>query len=370
MADSGANSEALTDGPLAGLRVLDLANTFAGALAGQLLADFGAEVVHVEPPGGSVLRSHPSYPFWARGKRSIELDLRADADAEVARGLARGADVIVETWRPGVADRFGLGYDELAAANERLVYASITGFGRTGPFSHLKGYEGLVAAKVGLPTVFSRMVARPGPAFVSVPFCSWGAAQTALQGVLAALHERERSGRGQRVDASLVQGFAAYDTWNWFIVLLTQRHPGAFTPAPPFDARGIPATGFYFRLPVLLSADGHWMQFSQTSPRLFRAFLRALGLDWMFDDPKWSEVPEFEDADKRAAMWELMIEAARQKTFAEWQQVFDDDPDVWGRASAAAPSSSTTRRCSTTTRSCSSTTRSAERCASRPRWCE
>lgn len=315
---------------LEGLRVVELSSSLPGALAGQLLADFGAEVVLVEPPGGHPLRSQPAFAFWARGKQSIELDLDQPDDRAVARSLCASSDVVVETFRPGVAERLGLGYEELAAENRRLVYTSITGFGRVGPYASLKGYEGLVAAKLGLPTAFQHMVARDGPAFVSVPYCSWGAAQTALQGTLAALHERERSGCGQRVDASLVQGLAAYDTWNWFVVLLTQRYPGAFLPGPPFDADGVPATGLYFRLPVLLTADGRWLQFSQTSPRLFEAFMRALDLDWMLGHPEWEGIPDFEDQGKRRAFWDRMIEAARSKTYAQWQQAFDADPDVWG----------------------------------------
>src|SRR3954463_12334250 len=111
---------------LAGLRVIDLSNTMTGAQVSQLLADFGAEVVHVEPPGGSPLRSQPAYPFWARGKKSIELDLRAAADRDVAYGLACDADVLIETFRPGVADRLGLGFDTLNEDNPGLVYGSIT----------------------------------------------------------------------------------------------------------------------------------------------------------------------------------------------------------------------------------------------------
>ena len=125
-------------GPLAGLRVLDLTGTLIGAQVSQTLADFGCDVVMVEPPGGHMLRHQPAWPFWARGKKSIVLDLGTPEDAAVAQSLAAGVDVVVETWRPGVAERFGLGYDELAKRNPRLVYASVTGFGRDNPLSNLK----------------------------------------------------------------------------------------------------------------------------------------------------------------------------------------------------------------------------------------
>ncbi|HEY6427504.1 MAG TPA: CoA transferase, partial [Acidimicrobiales bacterium] len=103
-------------GPLSGLRVLDLSNTPAGAQASQTLADFGAEVVHVEPPGGSPLRGLPSYPFIARGKKSMVLDLHDSAESASAREMAIGADVLIETFRPGVMERLGLGYEDLNAA--------------------------------------------------------------------------------------------------------------------------------------------------------------------------------------------------------------------------------------------------------------
>jgi len=140
-------------GPLAGLRVLDLSNSPAGAQASQTLADFGAEVVQVEPPGGSTLRDLPSYPLICRGKKSVVLDLHAAGDAALAREMALGADVLIETFRPGVMERLGLGYHHLAAANPRLVYGSVTGFGRKGPYANAKAYEALVMGRgaLGLP---------------------------------------------------------------------------------------------------------------------------------------------------------------------------------------------------------------------------
>ena len=109
-----------TDLPLHGLRVLDLSITPAGAQVSQTLADFGAEVVQVEPPGGSRLRREPSYPMISRGKKSIVLDLKDDDDRATAHALAKGADVLIETFRPGVIERLGLGYDALKAENPRL----------------------------------------------------------------------------------------------------------------------------------------------------------------------------------------------------------------------------------------------------------
>src|SRR5260370_30082115 len=204
-------------GPLAGLRVLDFSSSPAGAQASQTLADFGAEVVHVEPPGGSPVRSMPGYPFIARGKKSIVLDLGADDDLAVARSLARGADIVTETCRPGVMERFGLGYDHLTPDNPGLIFGSVTGLGRTGPYAAAKGYEALVLARIGALSASGGLVTRTGPAHVSLPVCSYGASQLLLTGILASLHERKLSGAGQRIDTSLVRGVAARGPRNWYL---------------------------------------------------------------------------------------------------------------------------------------------------------
>jgi crotonobetainyl-CoA:carnitine CoA-transferase CaiB-like acyl-CoA transferase len=315
---------------LSGLRVVDLSNTLAGSQASLLFADYGAEVVHVEPPGGSVLRTQPAYPLWARGKKSVELDLRDAADYEVAFGLCCDADVVVETFRPGTADRLGLGYDTLRAENPGVVYGSITAFGRDNAWSNLKGYEGVVMAKVGGYSSLSNLTPRPGPAFGTVPFCSASASHTLAQGILVALYERESSGLGQRVETTLVQGLAAHDTWNWILRLLSRQYSEAFTSVPRVnEARNLPNSPLAYRLLVALSKDGRWLQFSQTSERLWVAFMRSLGLEWMLSDPKWQDAPNDDDPDVREAFWERMLEEVRARTVAEWNQVFDDDPDVF-----------------------------------------
>jgi len=314
---------------LAGLQVLDLSQHMAGALVTQLLADYGAEVVCIEPPGGSPLRRQPGWVTWGRGKRSVVLDLRDDTDARRARSLAEGADVLLEDFRPGKAERLGLGYDSLCDVNPGLVHASISGFGERGPYRDLKGYEALVMAKMGAYGQFAAAAPRPGPAFCAVPYATFGAAQAALQGILAAIYVRERSGVGQRVTTSLAQGVAAQDPWNWFLALVAQRYPDAFADAPPYSERGVPTQSFAFRLLVCMSRDGQWLQFSQTPPHLFKAFMRTLELDWMWDDPEWSTAPEFDSEEKRERFWEHMLEAARRKTVAEWQEVFEREPDVW-----------------------------------------
>jgi crotonobetainyl-CoA:carnitine CoA-transferase CaiB-like acyl-CoA transferase len=317
-------------GPLEGLRVVDLSNTLTSAHVSGFLADFGANVVDVEPPGGSSLRAQPAFPFWGRGKQSIVLDFHDAEDLRVVRDLARAADVVIETFRPGVVERLGLGYEDLAVDNPGLVYASVTAFGRTGPMAQVKGYEGLVMARLGGHDSMGVIIERPGPAFCAAPYAAWSGAHSALHGILAALYEREHSGVGQRVDTTLVQGFAAHDTWNAMIGHIARQYPEAFTQvALADDGASVPNNPLFFRLLVALSADGRWLQFSQTTPRLFSAFMRVVELDWMFDDPKWSSVPDFDDVGQRVEYFEMLLAAVRSKTTAEWQEVFDREPDVW-----------------------------------------
>ena len=315
--------------PLAGLRILDLSNSVAGAQASQTLADFGAEVVYVEPPGGSPLRDLPSYPFVGRGKKSMVLDLHDTADAALARELALGADILIETFRPGVAERLGLGYDDLTTANPRLVYGSVTGFGRRGPYANVKGYEALVMARVGALWASQAMVSREGPAHVSVPYCSYGASQQLLTGLCAALHERERSGLGQRVDATLVNGVASLGTWNWYLNVITSKFPDAFTPSSPIGQYGTPLSPMVFMLLIALSKDGRWLQFSQVQLHLYMEMLKVMDLDYMLQDDEWKDAVWAADSPKTGEFWDKLYEAVQSKSLGEWSEVFENDHDVW-----------------------------------------
>lgn len=316
-------------GPLAGLRVVDLTDDVAGAHCAQALADFGAEVALVEPPDGRRLRASAAFPFLARGCRSIVLDRSDPADLAVLHAMVAAADVLLESLPVREAGELGLSPEDTAARNPRLVHVSISAFGRTGPWASLPVDDALVMAKIGGSHMLSAMTSREGPAYASVPFASYSAAQTALQGLLAALLERDHSGCGQHVETSLVQAIAGHDIWNWFLNLLTTRYSGAFTPAPHVQD-GVPNSALIYRLLVALSADGRWLQFSQTSRHLYVALMRALGLDWMFEDPDWGEdLPLVEDPQQRVELWNRMVTGVRARSAAEWSRVFDEQPDVW-----------------------------------------
>jgi crotonobetainyl-CoA:carnitine CoA-transferase CaiB-like acyl-CoA transferase len=315
---------------LAGLRVVDLSSTLAGATVSGVLADFGADVTMVEPPGGSVLRTQAAWPFWGRGKRSVVLDVGDPEDRAAIQRLAAGADVVVETWRPGVADALGLGWADLSERNPRLVYGSITGFGRDNTLSGIPGYEPVVMAKIGGLTSFGSLVSRPGPAYVATPYGAVSAGHLALHGILAALYEREASGRGQFVETNMAQAVASHDPWNWLIHVIANRYSDGYVPTPFFDEeRMIPNSPFAVRLLVALSADGRWMQFSQTTDGLWAAFLRAAGLEWTVTDPRLADGAASDDPEIRREFWELCLAAARSRTYDEWLEVFDSEPDVW-----------------------------------------
>src|SRR5215472_11977334 len=174
-------------GPLEGLRVVDCSRGTAGPRLTWLLADYGADVIWVEPPGGDPWRESLAIPYsvLARNKRSVEIDLKSDDGLGELSRLLDTADVFVESWRPGVADRLGLSYDELHARFPSLVYCSISGFGPEHPDGALPGFEELVTASVGAMTAVGH---RPGPIFLGLPTASAGAAYQAAIGVLAALY--------------------------------------------------------------------------------------------------------------------------------------------------------------------------------------
>ena len=313
--------------PLAGLRVIDIECTLPGAMATQFLADCGAEVIMVEPPGGSPLRQLAAWPMLGRGKRSVELDLTVDSGRQALLELIGDADVTVETTRPGHS-RTGLADDELQQRFPALVAASISGWGSTGPWRDLKGYEGLVMAKAGLMNATRRMQNPPRPGFISVPYASYGAAHTMVHGVLCALYERQNSGLGQRVEADLLRGVSTIDTWNWFGELVYLRWPDAYEGIEAWSEDGTPRSPMLLALLAAPTKDGHWLQFAQVSPSLFSAMLDEFGVLPLLADPKWEGFPNLKTLDLWREFWGILISKVRMRTLQEWQQVFIDRPDI------------------------------------------
>lgn len=267
-----------------GLKVLDLSWGIAGPIATMLLADHGAQVTRIERPQADPFSSHPGYRVWHRGKRSAVLDLKDGADHEAFVRLAAAADILVESFSPGVMDRLGLGYDTLSAINSRLIYVSITGYGKDTRDADRPGYDSLVMARTGLqwdqvgrvgghlhyinrdpdypladletPEGSSDGPQRDGPLFSASPWPSVSTAYLATLGISAALVARESTGRGQLVETSLLQGAFAAGTGA------LQRATNLDAPmfwTWVFDQRS--SKGFF------KCADGRWIQHWVPNPK-------------------------------------------------------------------------------------------------------
>jgi len=205
------------EGPLADLRVIEMGTLIAGPFCGQILGDFGAEVIKIEDPKvGDPMRQwgrslpnglSPWWPVIGRNKKSVGLDLRTPEGQQVARALIRNADVVVENFRPGAMEKWGLSYESLSAENPRLVMARVSGFGQTGPYAQRAGYGLIGEAMGGLRHVTGEPDRPPARAGISIGDSL--AAMHAAMGVLMALHARERTGRGQVIDAALFESVLA-----------------------------------------------------------------------------------------------------------------------------------------------------------------
>ena len=317
--------------PLAGLTVVDLSQGMPGALATMFLADYGADVYKIEPPDGDRLRGQPAFYTWYRGKRSVVLDLKTDAGQRAARDLALASDILVQNWRPGVAERMGLDYDSLAQDHPGLIYASITGMGPKGPGAQLKGYEGIVAAKMGALSQAGSLAPRPGPAFTAMPWGSYSAAQFALHGILAALYFREYTGQGQLVQATMAQGLCSPgESAGPFSLAayLAEQYPEKYSIDPPSPENGAPIADFQFRLLIAMTKDGRWFQFAQSAPHLWKAFIKALDLEHTYDDPRLSKAPKLETYEDSVRFWDLLMTTIRSKTLDQWQKIFAADRNV------------------------------------------
>lgn len=323
--------------PLSGLLVIDVSQTLPGQQATQFLADAGADVIGIEPPGGTPTRSLAAWPALARGKRSVVLDLAARGDAVILDGLIARADVLVSTFRAAEAEALGLAPARLAALNPRLVSASLTTFGRTGPWAGLPDDESVMAAKSGLFHAKARMTARPGPAFTSVPYGGWGGTQLLVQAVLAALLERESSGLGQHVETDFFRGQSTVDTWALTTELVGRKWPGAFQTVAAFSDDGEPQAPLLYPLLIAPTKDGRWLQFAQVQPRLFKAFMAELGLLPLLADPKWKGLPVLPTQELRTELWEIMITRVGERTLEAWQQVFEAKPDVFAELFRCGP---------------------------------
>jgi crotonobetainyl-CoA:carnitine CoA-transferase CaiB-like acyl-CoA transferase len=299
--------------PLEGLRVLDFGQGVAGPYAAQLLGDNGADVIKVEPPRGDWARTMGaqdgtglSGTFVAvnRNKRGLCLDLRKPEAIDIARRLALRADVLVESFRPGVMDRLGLGCDALRAANPKLVYCAVTGFGETGPNVELPAGDSIMQAYGGLMSIIGERDG--GPLRVGNVVSDMLAGANAFSGVLLALLARNAEGEGGRVSVSLLDSLVAFQAPPLTEYLLTGKPPQRLGNEHPLIA---PSGSVRTR-------DGQ-INFTVFDHQ-WRAFCEGLGLASLASDPRFSGTGERQK--NRDALNDLLAAVFATRTSAEWIQ--------------------------------------------------
>ena len=289
-------------GPLTGLKIIEFAGIGPGPFTGMMLADMGADVILIDR-AADVARA-AKYPRAAsnRGKRSIALDLKSDADREVVWTLLESADALIEGFRPGVMERLGFGPDAVAARNPKLVYGRVTGWGQTGPLAQAAGHDINYVALTGVLSTS----ARPGQAPVIPPTIVGdmaGGAMFLAFGLVSALLEAQKSGLGQVVDAAMIDGVTAMSglmhqmrsNGSW----VDQVEHNFFSNASPFYE-------------VFECSDGHFISLGAIEPQFYAQLLKLLKLDdvdpaLQYDTRTWPQLKQ------------RMAETIQQKTRAEWQ---------------------------------------------------
>jgi crotonobetainyl-CoA:carnitine CoA-transferase CaiB-like acyl-CoA transferase len=303
-------SAATGPAPLAGLRVLDLSELLPGPYATSLLADLGAEVVKVERPGGDNARSivPDMVESLNRGKRSICIDLKTEAGRAVLRRLAERSDVLVEGFRPGVTRRLGIDFDSLSALNPRLIYASVSGYGASGPQALRPGHDLNYLSAAGVVGLTQRGGAPTHD--VNVPVADIAGSMFAVVSILAALAQRERDGRGQFLDVAIADAALHWTTprlGSWFAAKARGTAASAGLPRQP-------AYGVY------PTADGRYLSIAAIEDPFFARLVAALGLT----DLQGPALARHHDrVAHRARIDAAIAECLRTQPLAHWAALFD-----------------------------------------------
>ncbi|WP_449411210.1 CaiB/BaiF CoA transferase family protein [Methylobacterium komagatae] len=272
-------------GPLAGMRVIQLAHIMAGPVCGLMLADMGAEVIKVEKlDGDDTRRTVPpaldgesaAYMMMNRGKRGLSLDLKAPEGVAVLRQLLGNADALIENYRAGTMERLGLGYESLREEFPGLVYCSLSGFGRSGPYADRAGFDLVAQGMSGLMSVTGEGPGRP-PMKCGPPVTDITAGILAAMGVLAAYTRRLKTGQGQVVDTSLFEAGITHTYWQSAIAMATGVAPGPMGSAHPLNA---PYEAFE-------TADG-WITIGAANQTNWLRMLKAIGMETLADDPRFA----------------------------------------------------------------------------------
>ncbi|MDN3923140.1 CaiB/BaiF CoA transferase family protein [Roseateles violae] len=294
----------MSEGPLGGLRVIEMAGIGPGPFVGMLLADMGAEVIVVERP--AALRSLGAGEAMNRGKRSICLDLKHPLGLQAVKKLIAGADALIEGYRPGVMERLGLGPADCEAGNPRLVYGRVTGWGQTGPLAQAAGHDINYVALTGALSIATREGVAPSlPATLLGDMA--GGAMFAAFGIVCALLEARASGRGQVVDAAMVDGVGA------LTALVHSLRASGFWREQPAQNFFLHSSPFYDSFKC---ADGRYVTLGAIEPQFYRELLQRLELHDL--DPAQQY-----DARQWPALRERVAARIRTKTRAEWTALLE-----------------------------------------------
>ena len=336
--------EPASGGALAGMVVLDLTQVMAGPYCTMVLADLGADVIKIEnPDGGDQTRrswgrsgkGEDSRAFMSlnRNKRSAVLDLKSPEGVAAFRELAAHADVVIENWRPGVAARLGVGYEDLAADNPGLIYASISGFGQSGPYADRPGYDLIAQAMAGVMSITGEPDGRPVKS--GIPVADLGSGLFMAIGILAAWSAKQRTGLGQRVETSLFESALALAVWESTEYWDTGRVPAKLGSANRMSAP----------YQALATADGY-VTVGANNDRLWRRLCACLGAEHLVEDERFATntgrmanraalVAELEErlAGRTTAEWvdALLAAGVPAGPIQDYGQVLSEDPHVAAR---------------------------------------
>ena len=306
-------------GPLAGMKVIELAHIMAGPVCGMMLADMGADVIKVEKPDGDDSRrflppdiagESAAYMMLNRNKRGIALNLKDPAAVDVLRTLLDSADVVVENYRHDTMDRLGLGYGTLRARNPKLVYCAISGFGRTGPYAERGGFDLIAQGMSGLMSITGEGPGRP-PVKPGAPIADITAGFLAALGCVAAYSNAQATGQGQMVDTSLFEAGISLTYWQSAIAFATGKAPGPLGSAHPLNA---PYQSFRTR-------DG-WINIGAANQRNWLRLLEVIGAGELGEDPRFAT-----NADRITNLAELVpiLEAhLQERGTRDWLRLMDE----------------------------------------------
>jgi formyl-CoA transferase len=306
--------------PLEGMRVLDFSTIFAGPHCGQLLADYGADVVKVEPLGGDDSRNwqplHTGAPGSGtlflvvnRGKRSLAIDLKHPEGRALAQRLAGRADVLIQNFSAGVMERLGLGCATLRAVNPRLVYCTISAYGETGPLARTRGYDPMMQAFSGMMKIPAE--GEPPPSRINIPLIDFTAGQNAFSGILAARLRRERSGEGVHVESCLADAAVSLQAWG-----LQRAWAAENNQTPAASAQAMSDNVPY----ESMRAEDGWVFVACGNNRLWSQFCKAVEMPGLSHDPRYAS-----NAGRRRHYDELMAllrPVIATRTRAHWEEVF------------------------------------------------